>query len=51
VTDRQPAVRTAAALLALSTKGSLKILTMATSLGAVVSLPLVLAASLVAAAV
>jgi H+/gluconate symporter-like permease len=38
-------------LLDLSTKGSLKTLTMATSLGAVVSLPLVLAASLVAAAV
>jgi GntP family gluconate:H+ symporter len=38
-------------LLDLSTKGSLKTLTMATSLGAVVSLPLVLVASLVAAAV
>ena len=38
------------ALLDLSTKGSLKTLTLATSLGAVVSLPLVLAASLVAAA-
>lgn len=37
-------------LLDLSTKGSLKTLTMATSLGAVVSLPLVLLASLVAAA-
>lgn len=37
-------------LLDLSTKGSLKTLTMATSLGAVVSLPLVLVASLVAAA-
>ncbi|WP_435741735.1 GntP family permease [Nocardioides sp. SYSU DS0663] len=38
-------------LLDLSTKGSLKTLTMATSLGAVVSLPLVLVASVVAAAV
>ena len=38
-------------LLDLSTKGSLKTLTMATSIGAVVSLPLVLVASLVAAAV
>ncbi|SEP27233.1 GntP family permease [Trujillonella endophytica] len=38
-------------LLDLSTKGSLKTLTMATSLGAVVSLPLVLVASLVATAV
>ena len=38
-------------LLDLSTKGSLKTLTMATSLGAVVSLPLVMVASLVAAAV
>jgi len=38
-------------LLDLSTKGSLKTLTMATSLGAVVSLPLVLVASLIAAAV
>jgi GntP family gluconate:H+ symporter len=38
-------------LLDLSTKGSLKTLTMATSLGAIVSLPLVLVASLVAAAV
>ncbi|WP_435771665.1 GntP family permease [Nocardioides sp. SYSU DS0651] len=38
-------------LLDLSTKGSLKTLTMATSLGAVVSLPLVLVASLVAAVV
>lgn len=38
-------------LLDLSTKGSLKTLTLATSLGAVVSLPLVLVASLVAAAV
>ena len=38
-------------LLDLSTKGSLKTLTMATSLGAVVSLPLVFVASLVAAAV
>ncbi|RBY81930.1 GntP family permease [Blastococcus sp. TF02A-26] len=38
-------------LLDLSTKGSLKTLTAATSLGAVVSLPLVLVASLVAAAV
>jgi hypothetical protein len=38
-------------LLDLSTKGSLKTLTMSTSLGAVVSLPLVLVASLVAAAV
>ena len=38
-------------LLDLSTKGTLKTLTMATSLGAVVSLPLVLVASLVAAAV
>lgn len=37
-------------LLDLSTKGSLKTLTLATSLGAVVSLPLVLVASLVAAA-
>ena len=37
-------------LLDLSTKGSLKTLTLATSLGAVVSLPLVLLASLVAAA-
>ena len=37
-------------LLDLSTKGSLKTLTMATSLGAVVSLPLVMVASLVAAA-
>lgn len=37
-------------LLDLTTKGSLKTLTMATSLGAVVSLPLVLLASLVAAA-
>jgi H+/gluconate symporter-like permease len=37
-------------LLDLSTKGSLKTLTMATSLGALVSLPLVLVASLVAAA-
>ena len=37
-------------LLDLSTKGSLKTLTMATSLGAVVSLPLVLVASLVATA-
>lgn len=37
-------------LLDLSTKGALKTLTMATSLGAVVSLPLVLLASLVAAA-
>jgi GntP family gluconate:H+ symporter len=38
-------------LLDLSTKGSLKTLTAATSLGAVVSLPLVLVASVVAAAV
>jgi H+/gluconate symporter-like permease len=38
-------------LLDLSTKGALKTLTMATSLGAVVSLPLVLVASVVAAAV
>ena len=38
-------------LLDLSTKGSLKTLTLATSLGAVVSLPLVLVASLVSAAV
>jgi H+/gluconate symporter-like permease len=38
-------------LLDLSTKGSLKTLTTATSLGAVVSLPLVLVASVVAAAV
>jgi len=38
-------------LLDLSTKGSLKTLTMATSLGAVVSLPLVLVASLVAGVV
>jgi len=38
-------------LLDLSTKGSLKTLTMATSIGAVVSLPLVLAASVVASAV
>ncbi|NHC22268.1 GntP family permease [Nocardioides sp. IC4_145] len=37
-------------LLDLSTKGSLKTLTLATSLGAVVSLPLVLLASLVATA-
>ncbi|MCD4525459.1 GntP family permease [Nocardioides sp. cx-173] len=37
-------------LLDLSTKGSLKTLTVATSIGAVVSLPLVLLASLVAAA-
>ena len=37
-------------LLDLSTKGSLKTLTLATSLGAVVSLPLVLVASVVAAA-
>ncbi|WP_193609987.1 GntP family permease [Nocardioides lijunqiniae] len=37
-------------LLDLSTKGSLKTLTLATSLGAVVSLPLVLVASLVAGA-
>lgn len=37
-------------LLDLTTKGSLKTLTMATSLGAVVSLPLVLVASAVAAA-
>jgi H+/gluconate symporter-like permease len=37
-------------LLDLSTKGSLKTLTLATSLGAVVSLPLVFVASLVAAA-
>ncbi|ROR91958.1 GntP family permease [Nocardioides aurantiacus] len=37
-------------LLDLSTKGSLKTLTLATSLGAVVSLPLVLVASAVAAA-
>jgi H+/gluconate symporter-like permease len=37
-------------LLDLSTKGSLKTLTLATSLGAVVSLPLVLLASLVSAA-
>ena len=38
-------------LLEISTKGTLKTLTMATSLGAFVSLPLVLLASLVAAAV
>ena len=37
-------------LLDLSTKGSLKTLTMATSFGAVVSLPLGFVASLVAAA-
>lgn len=37
-------------LLNLTTKGTLKTLTLATSLGAVVSLPLVLAASVVAAA-
>ena len=38
-------------LLDLSTKGSLKTLTMATSLGALVSLPLVLVASVVAGVV
>jgi hypothetical protein len=37
-------------LLDLSTKGSLQTLTLATSLGAVVSVPLVFVASLVAAA-